>query len=149
MRAIGLRSHLQGPGPLDTIGPEVSIAMSDAQARIFIVDDDPSFGKSLARLLKVRRFPAEAFASARAFLDSVSPDQGGIAVLDIHMPECDGFELFETMKEQNYRMPVVFVTGQAQSDDRALAMQRGARGFLLKPFSEESLLELLRVEECP
>lgn len=131
------------------MGPKRLKAMSDVRPRIFIVDDDPSFGKSLARLLKVRGFPAEAFASARAFLDSVSPDQGGIAVLDIHMPECDGFELFETMKEQNFRMPVVFVTGQAQSDDRALAMQRGARGFLLKPFSEESLLELLRVEECP
>ena len=120
--------------------------MNDTRPRIFIVDDDQSFGRSLVRLLQARGFPAEAFSSARSFLDSVSADQCGFAVLDIHMPEFDGFALFDKMKEQHYRMTVVFVTGQAQSDDRVAAIEKGARGFLLKPFSEESLLELLRVE---
>jgi FixJ family two-component response regulator len=120
-----------------------------SQRCIFIVDDDPSFGKSLARLLKIRGYPAESFSSARSFLDSISPDQSGVAVLDIHMPECDGFKLFEKMKEQHFCMPVIFITGQAQTDERSLAMQKGARGFLLKPFSERSLLELLSAEDCP
>lgn len=112
--------------------------------RIFIVDDDVSFGKSLVRLLRARGFLAEHFSSAQSFLDSILPDQPGIAIVDIHMPGCDGFILFDKMTERHYEMSVVFVTGQAQTDDRDLALHKGAKGFLLKPFSEESLLELLQ-----
>jgi FixJ family two-component response regulator len=112
-------------------------------ARIFIIDDDPSFGKSLARLLSVRGYSPEYFSSAQSFLDSIPSDQQGVAILDIHMPGCDGFALLDKMHELHYELPVIFVTGQAQTDDRDLALEKGARGFLLKPFNEESLLELL------
>jgi len=114
---------------------------------IFVVDDDLSFRTSLVRLLKARGFSVEAFGSARSFLDSISPERSGIAVLDIHMPECDGFALFEKMKERHYRMPVIFITGQAHPGDHDLVTLRGARGFLIKPFREESLLEMLTAGE--
>jgi FixJ family two-component response regulator len=114
---------------------------------IFVVDDDLSFRTSLVRLLKVHGFSAAAFSSARSFLDAVSPDRSGIAVLDIHMPECDGFALFEKMKERHYRMPVIFITGQAHPEDHDPVLLRGARGFLIKPFREESLLDILTAGE--
>jgi FixJ family two-component response regulator len=47
------------------------------------------------------------------------------------------------MHEMHYRMPVIIITGQTQADTRDLALQRGALGFLQKPFSDESLLELV------
>jgi FixJ family two-component response regulator len=118
--------------------------MNSNLPRIFIVDDDRSFGNSLVRLLRTRGFFAEHFSSAQCFLDSTLPDQRGIVIIDIHMPVCNGFMLCEKMKQQHYDMPVIFVTGQAQTDDRDLALNKGAIGFLLKPFSEESLLELLQ-----
>ena len=98
----------------------------------------------LTTFLGARGFVAEHFSSAQSFLDSILPDQPGIAVIDIHMPGYDGFVLFDKMKERHYVMSVVFVTGQAQTSDRDLALNKGAIGFLLKPFSEESLLELLQ-----
>jgi FixJ family two-component response regulator len=112
--------------------------------RIFIVDDDTSFGKSLVRLLGARGFVAEYFPSAQSFMDSILPDQPGIAIIDIHMPVCDGFVLLEKMRRLHFGMPVIFVTGQAHTDDRDMALHFGAKGFLLKPFSAESLLELLQ-----
>ena len=112
--------------------------------RFYIVDDDQSFGKSLKRLLNTRGFPADYFGSARSFLDSIHPGQHGWAIVDIHMPECDGFALIDKMHELHYDMPVIVITGQAQADARDLAMQKGAVGFLQKPFSEESLLELIQ-----
>ena len=121
--------------------------MTSGKPHIFIVDDDLSFGKSLARLLRVRGYHAEAFSSAVTFLDSVSPDQRGVVVLDLHMPGCDGFNLFEKMKEHHFLMPVIFTTGQAHADERCLALHKGALGFLIKPFREESLLELLAGDE--
>ena len=110
---------------------------------IFIVDDDPSFGRSLKRMLEARAFEADHFESAQAFIDSVPSDQHGIAIVDLHMPECDGLTLMDKMKELHYIMPVIVVTGHSLADSLAQAMKRGALGFLQKPFNERSLLALI------
>lgn len=109
----------------------------------WIVDDDLSFGRSLKRSLNAREIPVEYFGSAQSFLDSVPPGQPGCAVVDIHMPDCDGFELLKKMRYLHYGMPVIMITGHADSNARDMAMQNGAAGYLQKPFSGESLLELV------
>jgi FixJ family two-component response regulator len=117
--------------------------MKVPSANFYIVDDDISFGKSLKRLLNVRGLYADHFRSAQSFLDSVHPGQWGYAIVDIHMPDCDGFELMAKMHEMGYIMPVIVITGQPQSDSRDLALEKGALGFLQKPFGDESLLEIV------
>jgi two-component system, LuxR family, response regulator FixJ len=112
-----------------------------------IVDDDLSFGKSLKRMLNARGIPAEYFGSAQSFLDSVPPGQSGYAIIDIHMPGCDGFGLMEKMREMHFCMPVIIVTGHADMAAKELALRGGAIGYLQKPFSGESLLELVRKQE--
>ncbi len=111
-------------------------------AHFYIVDDDLPFGKSLKRLLNARGISADYFGSAQCFLDSVPPSQHGCAIVDIHMPGCDGFALMDKMRDLHYRMPVIIITGQTSANARDLAFQNGAVGFLQKPFSAESLLEL-------
>jgi FixJ family two-component response regulator len=59
------------------------------------------------------------------------------------MPDCDGFALMDKMRDTHYEMPVILVTGRTQADARDLAMQKGAIGFLQKPFDEKSLFELI------
>ena len=110
---------------------------------IYIVDDNKSFGISLQRMLNARGIEASYSKSAGAFLDSVPRGRRGIAVVDLHMPECDGFSLMEKMNALHYDIPVIVITGQTLSDSRETAMQRGAVGFLEKPFDEESLLALI------
>jgi FixJ family two-component response regulator len=88
---------------------------------LYIVDDDHNFGRSLKRLLIVKGFQADYFGSAQAFLDSLPPGQKGIAIVDIHMPGCSGFELMDKMRELHYEMPVVVITGQYQANSRDLA----------------------------
>jgi len=110
---------------------------------IFIVDDDLSFGKSLKRMLKARAFKADHFESAQEFIDSVPSEQHGIAIVDLHMPECDGLTLMDKMKELHYIMPVIAITGHSRADSRDQVMKRGALGFLLKPFNERSLMGLI------
>jgi len=112
-------------------------------AHFYIVDDDQPFGKSLKRLLNARGFAADYFGSAQSFLDSVPSAQRGYAILDIHMPDCDGLALLDKMHHLHYDMPVIVITGQAHGDSRDLAMKKGALGFLQKPFSENSLMELI------
>jgi two-component system response regulator FixJ len=111
---------------------------------VFIVDDDPSFGRSLKRMLNVRGITADYFESADSFLAGVSHDRDdGTVVVDLHMPGCDGFELMEKMRSAGYHMPVIVITGQAHLDSQRKALQQGAIGFLEKPFSEQSLLDLI------
>ncbi len=117
--------------------------MGKHSASFWIVDDDLSFGKSLKRMLNAWGILAEYFGSAQSFLDSVPPEQLGFAIVDIHMPGCDGFGLLRKMQDLHYQMPVIIVTGQADSSARDLAMRNGAAGYLQKPFSEESLMELV------
>lgn len=117
--------------------------MIKLQSQFYIIDDDQSFGKSLKRLLSAKGFSADYFRSAESFIDAIPATQRGCVIVDIHMPKCDGFCLIEKMHVLNYSMPVIVVTGHAQNDARDIAMQKGAVGFLQKPFSEESLLEIL------
>lgn len=111
------------------------------KTRIFIIDDDCSFGSSLQFMLSCRGMSADWFESPHAFLDSVPSGQKGIAIVDINMPILDGFALMDRMKALGYAMPVILITGQPNLDIRDMAMDRGAAGFLQKPFLEKSLLQ--------
>ena len=113
----------------------------------WIIDDDLQFGKSLSRMLRSMGISAEYFGSARSFLDSVPPGQSGYALVDIHMPGCSGFELMKKMHDLNYGMPVIVITADVDSHSRDQAMQNGAVGYLQKPFSEKSLLEIVHKQE--
>ena len=121
--------------------------MNRQQMQFFIIDDDPSFGRTLKRSLDRHGHAAYYFGSAQSFIDSVPSGQKGIAIVDIHMPENDGLSLMRLMRDLNYRMPVILITGHAQADTRELALQRGAIGFLQKPFNGRSLLDLIESAE--
>ena len=108
---------------------------------IYIVDDNT--GISPHRMLNSREIEASYSKSAGAFLGSVSRGRRRIAVVDLRMPECDGFSLMEKMYALHYDIPVIVITGQTLSDSRETTMQRGTVGFLEKPFDEESLLALI------
>ena len=114
--------------------------------KIYIVDDNQSFGRSLKRLLNARGISADHFGSAQAFLDSVHSYHKGIAILDINMPECDGFVLMDKMDAMGYDMPVIVITGYAKADTEKIAMERRAVGFLRKPFDENSFLDMIETQ---
>ena len=118
--------------------------MAAFQEPVYIIDDDLSFGRSLKRLLNARGLTADCFSSAQSFLDSVFPGlTEGIAIVDINMPGCDGFALMDKMHDLGFRIPVIVITGKPHIDSHSRAMERGAMGYLEKPFSEGSLLELI------
>lgn len=116
----------------------------ESKLPVYIVDDDPSVGKSLVEFLVLEGYKAEFFTSARSFLASVPPDTKGYLVTDIYMPDLDGFSLEKMMREFGYTMPIIFMSAHANASDREKALERGAAGFLLKPFRVEFLLNLLQ-----
>lgn len=111
--------------------------------RVFLVDDDASVRKAIRRLLAVAGHEARDFASAREFLETVPPETTGVLLLDLRMPEMDGFALQRRLAELNSPLKVILATAFVQPGDREQGMAAGAIGFLVKPFMDVDLLDLV------
>jgi FixJ family two-component response regulator len=107
---------------------------------VFVVDDDPSVRKGLARLVGAAGYPVETFASAGEFLRRPPTAGPCCLVLDVRMPGITGLELQKTLAEAVHRIPVVFITGHGDVAMSVTAMKAGADDFLTKPFSRRDLL---------
>src|SRR5215469_7851551 len=110
---------------------------------VSVVDDDESVRESLPDLIKEFGFGARAFSSAEEFLASESVVRTRCLILDIAMPGMSGFDLQQALKERSLNIPIIFITGQKDEVLRRRALEQGAAGFLLKPFSDTALLEAL------
>jgi len=110
---------------------------------VVVVDDDESVRESLPDLLGEFGFDARVFPSAEEFLVSDSLGQTKCLVLDIAMPGMTGFELQQELKVRGQKIPIIFITAQKDETVRTRALDRGAMGFLLKPFSDTALFSAL------
>lgn len=110
---------------------------------VAVVDDDESVRESLPDLLGEFGFDARVFPSAEEFLVSDSLGQTKCLVLDIAMPGMTGFDLQQELKVRGQNIPIIFITAQKDDAVRTRALERGAVGFLLKPFSDTALLRAL------
>jgi FixJ family two-component response regulator len=111
-----------------------------APALVFVVDDDASVRKSLARLVKAAGYEAETFASVRDFLARRPFDGPCCLVLDVRMPGLTGLDLQEALRVAGQRLSIVFITGYRDVPVSVRAMKGGAVDFLTKPVDEGTLL---------
>ena len=107
---------------------------------VFVVDDDASVRKSLARLIKAAGYEAEAFASVGEFLARRPYDGPCCLVLDVRMPGRTGLDLQEALRAAGQRLSIVFITGYRDVPVSVKAMKGGAVDFLTKPVDEGTLL---------
>ena len=114
------------------------------RALLSVVDDDESIRDSVPDLIKEFGFAARAFSSAEAFLSSGCVDETSCLILDIAMPGMSGPELYQELKRRGEKIPVIFITAQKDETIRARALEQGAAGFLLKPFSDAALLAAIK-----
>ena len=113
-------------------------------ALISIVDDDESIREAIQSLLRSVGFRAKTFASAEQFLQSDQIENTACLILDVRMPGMSGLELQRRLIATQCRIPIVFVTAHGDEEARSRALQEGAVEFLLKPFSEEALLNTIQ-----
>jgi len=108
--------------------------------KVFIVDDDVSFLRSLARFLRAAGYAVETFGSARALLEHLTSEQAGCVVTDLQMPDLNGLELQAALSKSGNPLPVIFLTGQGDIPSTVRAMRKGAEDFLTKRAPKEELL---------
>jgi FixJ family two-component response regulator len=116
----------------------------DAEALVFVVDDDAPMRESLQNLLRSVGLRVEAFASAQEFLSSPRPDVPGCLVLDVRLPGLSGLELQQRLAEVDRDIPIIFITGHGDIPMTVQAMKAGAVEFLPKPFRDQALLDAIQ-----
>lgn len=118
--------------------------MNTEKATVFVVDDDASVRKALARSIQAAGLNAKTFVSAREFLDQGLPEVPGCLVLDVRMPGLSGLDLQAELNSRNIQTPIIFITGHGDIPVSVKAMKGGAVDFLTKPFKVANLIEVIR-----
>lgn len=114
-----------------------------AKEQIYIIDDDESVCRSLKCLLLTFGFDVGTFSSGLAFFSAVSVTTPGCLILDIHMPELNGWEVLKGAAVSGAVRPVIMMTADKGDGLKEQALKAGAVGFLQKPFEEKELLDVL------
>jgi FixJ family two-component response regulator len=114
---------------------------STASASVFVVDDDAEVRAAIQRLLKTVGLHAEAFASAKDFLQRSMPQGPSCLILDVRLPGMSGLDVQRKLAAAGINLPIIFITAHADVPLAVRAMKSGAVEFLTKPVRGQDLLD--------
>ena len=109
--------------------------------RVFVVDDDESARRGLARLLRAAGHDVREFASGNEFLDALQPEVSGCVLLDLRMPGLSGEELQAELESLRVDLPIIVVTADDDPAARRKARTMKATAFFRKPVDGTALLD--------
>lgn len=110
---------------------------------VHVVDDDRDVRRSISFMLGTADINSRPFASGADFIESLGELEPGCILLDIRMPEIDGFEVMAELSRRGIDWPVIVMTGHGEVSIAVRAMKLGAVDFIEKPFDEGLLLSSL------
>jgi FixJ family two-component response regulator len=125
------------------LAPWPSLSYVPFSELISIVDDDESVRQGLRRLLISVGFTVNTFASAEAYLDSDQVGKADCLILDVRMSGMSGIELHRQLTANHSEVPTIFITAHEEETLLAQASRVDAMTVLIKPFSEEALLNAI------
>jgi two-component system, OmpR family, KDP operon response regulator KdpE len=112
--------------------------MHDA-TRVLLVEDDPNIVDLVRSNLVVRGFEVESLTTGAGVADRLAADQPDIVLLDLMLPEVDGFEVCRAIREQS-AVGIIVVSARGGEGDKVRALNLGADDYMTKPFGVEELL---------
>jgi two-component system OmpR family response regulator len=112
--------------------------------RLLVVDDEPHIADLVATVARYEGWQAVTAGSGRAALSEAAAFAPDIVVLDLMLPDLDGFTVLDRLRENGSAVPVVFLTAKDATSDRIAGLTRGGDDYLVKPFSVEELMARLR-----
>ena len=119
---------------------------------ILIVEDEPRIVAFLTKGLKAAGFTTHTTAEGRQAVALAVQEDFDLIILDVGLPDIDGFEVLEQIRGQGVGMPVIMLTARSSVADRVAGLEGGADDYVPKPFSFEELLARVRLrlrEETP
>ncbi len=112
--------------------------------RMLIVEDDGDLADALARGFREEGFAVDRAADGHEGLHAARSGEHDVVVLDLMLPGLDGFRVLETLRGEDNRVPVVFLTARGDVADRIRGLKLGGDDYLPKPFSFDELLARVR-----
>ena len=112
--------------------------------KILYVEDEPFLGKVVKETLEFRGYQVLLKNDGAIVLNGIEEFSPDICILDVMLPNMDGFSLCESIREKYLRLPVIFLTAKNQTDDVVRGFDAGGTDYIRKPFSIEELI--LRIE---
>jgi DNA-binding response OmpR family regulator len=131
-----------GPSFLTGRGKEIM----DRKKRILIVDDERDIIKALTVRLQSKGYGVFGALGGAQGIFMANKEIPDLIILDIRMPDVDGFSVVETLKQSDRtsRIPIIFLTGSPERDADERAMGLGARFYIKKPYDPEELIDAVR-----
>ncbi|GAA0393343.1 two-component system response regulator PhoP [Micromonospora gifhornensis] len=120
------------------------MAATQTEARLLVVEDDPNILELLSASLRFAGFDVATATSGSAALSAARDHRPDLVVLDVMLPDLDGFEVIRMMREGGTRTPVVFLTARDATDDKIRGLTLGGDDYVTKPFSLEELTARIR-----
>ncbi|MDA8297785.1 MAG: response regulator transcription factor [Actinomycetota bacterium] len=118
--------------------------MESALNRVLVVDDEPNITDLVATALRYEGFEVDTAATGRGALDKAVSSRPHLLVLDVMLPDLDGFEVARRLRQEGRRIPILFLTARDATEDKVRGLTLGGDDYVTKPFSLEELLARVR-----
>ena len=112
--------------------------------KILVVDDDAMLRRMVRFILLGEGYSVAAAGDGKQALDMLDREHVDLVVLDVSMPEMDGYQLCRTLREKRFVMPVLFLSAHLQLDDIIAGFDAGGDDYLVKPFAPRELTARIR-----
>jgi two-component system OmpR family response regulator len=125
---------------------ETTLPAADAapRPRVLVVDDEPKIHDLVATALRYEGFEVEIAATGREALAAVDSFRPELVVLDVMLPDLDGFEVHRRLWAERKHVPVLFLTARDATEDKVRGLTMGGDDYVTKPFSLEELVARIR-----
>ncbi|KOY84781.1 transcriptional regulator [bacterium 336/3] len=114
------------------------------KTKILFAEDDPNLGKVVADYLNISGYQTMLYSNGKLAWEAFLSECFDICLLDVMMPELDGFSVAKLIREKSTHIPILFITAKSMEEDKIEGFKIGADDYILKPFSIEELI--LRIE---
>jgi two-component system OmpR family response regulator len=115
-----------------------------AEATLLVVEDDPNILELLSASLRFAGFDVRTAVSGSTAITASADVRPDLVVLDVMLPDLDGFEVIKRLRADSGRIPVVFLTARDATDDKIRGLTLGGDDYVTKPFSLEELTARIR-----
>lgn len=114
--------------------------------RVLVAEDEPNIVETLSFLLERAGFSVDVEANGRKALDRVLEEPPHVLVLDVMLPDMDGYEILRRLRadRRSSDIPVLMLTAKGQREDRDTALEYGANMFVTKPFANAEIIDAVR-----
>jgi two-component system OmpR family response regulator len=132
------------PRPTASATTSSGSAQAEPEARLLVVEDEPNIRELLATSLRFAGFEVTVAATGAEAIAAAERSQPDLCVLDVMLPDMDGFTVTRRLRGSGRHLPIVFVTARDSVDDKVKGLTVGGDDYVTKPFSLEEVVARIR-----